>query len=260
MIRVSILFMAAVAVAPGIATAQALSCSVPARIERPHPELASAGQPQRLLPIGGYTLALTWSPEYCHGHARDGQEFECGGGNRFGFTLHGLWPDGVGKEWPQYCKTTPVLAPATISANLCATPSPQLLQHEWAKHGTCMAGFDAAAYFKRSTGLYAKLRYPDMDALSREQGLTVGRLAEALATANPGLPASAIRVTVNPRGWLDELWLCLDQRFAYEHCRANSGGAPAATSLKIWRGGGRSGGFSPRSPRSRGSSYRDGGG
>lgn len=251
----------AIVLAPAAAAAQALTCSVPAQLPRPHPELPSASQPQRLLPIGGYTLALTWNPEYCHGAAGRSATAECGGGNRFGFTLHGLWPDGVGKEWPQYCRSTPLLPEPTLRATMCATPSVQLQQHEWAKHGTCMAGFDPTAYFKRSTGLYAALHFPDMDALSREQGLTVGRLASALAGVNPGMPASAIRVTVNKRGWLDEVWLCLDKRFAYARCRADSGGADASTSLKIWRGGGGSyggqRGFSRRPSRYRDNAYRD---
>lgn len=251
---------------PAVAGAQALSCSVPSRIERPHPDEPGEREPRRLLPIGSYTLALTWAPEYCHGeHGRTAVQ-ECGGGNRFGFVLHGLWPDGVGREWPQYCRMTPLLPDAVIRANLCATPSAQLLQHEWAKHGTCMAGLDPAAYFRRSTGLYRHLRYPDMDSLSRTRGLTVGRFAQAFAAANPGLPASAVRVTVNRRGWLDELWLCLDRRFAWERCRANSGGAPADASLRIWRGGGNGGGegggggrFSARRSRFAGNDGRGGG-
>lgn len=247
--------------APAAANAQALSCSIPAQIERPRPELPSASQPRRQLPIGGYTLALTWTPEYCHGHAReDGNTIECGGGNRFGFALHGLWPDGVGKDWPQYCRSTPLLSPATIRTNLCATPSAQLLQHEWAKHGTCLPEANPDSYFKRSTAMYATLRYPDMDALSRERGLTVARLVAALSAANPALPASAIRVTVNRHGWLDELWLCLDKRFTYARCRADSGGVSAATSLKIWRGGPARSGFSPRPSRFWGNAGRDGAG
>jgi ribonuclease T2 len=113
----------------------------------------------------------------------------------------------------------------------------QLLQHEWAKHGTCMPGLSPANYFRRSTGLYRNLRYPDMDALSR-QPLTAGRFAEAFAAANPGLDAEMVRVTANKQGWLDELWLCLDTRFRYERCRAGSGGLPAGATLKIWRGPG----------------------
>ncbi|WP_174279966.1 ribonuclease T2 family protein [Sphingomonas bacterium] len=221
---------------PAAAQAQADRCEVPARVDRPHPELPTADQPQRLLPIGGYTLALTWSPEYCRGpgHA-ERSSFECGAANRFGFTLHGLWPDGVGKDWPQYCQSTELLPPRVIRANLCATPSAQLLQHEWAKHGTCVPRATPTSYFARSTGLYGKLRYPDMAALSRRP-LTAGDLATALATANPGLPASAVRVTTNRDGWLDELWLCLDTRFRYTRCRADSGGVSAGTSVKLWRG------------------------
>ncbi|WP_425229391.1 ribonuclease T2 family protein [Sphingomonas sp.] len=221
------------ALIPGVAQAQALRCTVPAQVERPHADAASPDQPQRLLPIGGYTLALTWAPEGCRSAARDAR-LQCGGGNRFGFTLHGLWPDGLGHDWPQYCRTTALLPPAVIRANLCATPSAQLLQHEWAKHGTCVPGVDPAQYFARSTGLYTQLRFPDMDALSRHNA-TGGSLAAALAAVNPGLPAEAVRVTINRHGWLDELWLCLDTRFHYTRCRANTGGVGATAAVKIWR-------------------------
>lgn len=230
------LLCAALLLAPGLAEAQSLRCSAPSRIEPPRPDVPSAREPRRLLPIGGYTLALTWGPGYCRDHAREpSARFQCGGGNRFGFTLHGLWPDGVGKEWPQYCAATPLLSRQVIRANLCATPSAQLLQHEWAKHGTCMPGRTPDRYFARSTGLYAALRYPDMDALSRRP-LTAGGLARAMAAVNPGLPAEAVRVTTDRRGWLDELWLCLDTRFRYVRCRADSGGVTAETAVQIWRG------------------------
>lgn len=218
---------------PAAAQAQAPSCSVPVTVERPHLDRASADQPQRLLPIGSYTLALSWNPQACRTRADDA--FQCGGGNRFGFVLHGLWPDGLGKEWPQYCRAAPLLPDAVIRRNLCATPSAQLLQHEWAKHGTCMPGARPADYFARSTGLYERLRYPDMEALSR-RSLTAGALAAAVAQTNPGLPASAVRVTTTRDGWLDELWLCLDRRFRYDRCRADSGGVSAGTAVRIWRG------------------------
>lgn len=223
------------AMLPVAVQAQSYQCTVPTTLPRPHPDVASASQPQRLRPITGYTLALTWAPEYFHNNFRDpSAKFQCQSGNRFGFTLHGLWPDGVGKEWPQYCTSTALLPAALIKQHVCSTPSPQLLQHEWAKHGTCM-GTTADAYFSKSTDLYAKLHYPDMDALSRKP-LNAGHLAEAIAAANPGLPANAVRVTVNERGWLDELWLCLDKRFAYTRCEAGSGGVADTATVKVWRG------------------------
>ena len=225
---------AVLACAPGIASAQALACIAPNAPPRPRPDLPSAGEPQRTLPIGSYTLAITWSPQFCRsGGFAPAARFQCGSGNRFGFTLHGLWPDGVGRDWPQYCAATTLLPPATVKGMMCATPSAQLIQHEWAKHGTCM-GITPAQYFGRSSALYAKLRYPDMNALSRGP-LTVGQFTAAFAAANPGVPANAIRVTA-ARGWLDELWLCLDTRYNYTRCRAGSGGLAANASLRIWRG------------------------
>lgn len=224
--------------APGVASAQAYSCAVPeATALTVRPDLASADQPQRLLPIGHYTLAISWSPQYCRKpDAATRSRFQCGGDSRFGFVLHGLWPDGVGKDWPQYCKATPLLSPATIRANMCATPSAQLLQHEWAKHGTCMAGETPESYFKRSTGMYRKLRYPDMMRLSRQPTLTAGRLASAIAKANPGMRADGMRITTDRQGWLDEVWICMDKAFRYARCPAHQGGVSPRAKVKIWRG------------------------
>lgn len=224
------------AVLPVAAGAQALTCTAPALEPRPHPELPGADEPRRVLPIGGYTLALTWSPQFCRDGAGGSAGFQCGGDNRFGFTLHGLWPDGIGRQWPQYCTATALLPPATIKGMMCSTPSAQLIQHEWAKHGTC-TGLTPKAYFARSGGLYARLRYPDMDDLSRQPGLTVGRFKAAFAAANRDVPVTAIRVTTRRTGWLDELWLCLDTRLNYARCKAGTGGAPDNATLKIWRGG-----------------------
>ena len=237
---------AALLIAPGAAGAQALRCTAPTSIDRPRPDLPDARQPRRLLPIGGYTLAITWAPQYCHEHGRDAAaRFQCGSGNRFGFTLHGLWPDGVGKDWPQYCRGTPLLSRDVIRRNICATPSAQLLQHEWAKHGTCIAGSSPAAYFARSTALYGRLRYPDMDALSRAP-LTAGTLAqrmarlglsyEQVAAVNPGMTADSMRITANRRGWLDEVWICLDKAFRYRRCPAHQGGLAPNAGVRIWRG------------------------
>ena len=222
---------------PGVAQAQANQCVIPRTVPTPHPDLPTADQPKRVLPIGSYTLAISWAPQYCRSNAQEASaRFQCGSGNRFGFTLHGLWPDGKGKDWPQYCQAAPILPAAEIRKNLCATPSAQLLQHEYAKHGTCM-GVTPAQYFARSTALFAKLRSPDMAALSRRRGLTAGQVAAAYARVNPGLTPAMIRVTAGRGGWLDELWLCLDTRLAYARCAPNQdGGLATSAPVKIWRG------------------------
>lgn len=227
---------AAALLAPATASAQALSCTVPQRVPIPRADGPTASQPRRAVPIGGYKLALTWGPQFCRDSTNQASaRFQCSGGNRFGFTLHGLWPDGRGEAWPQYCAPAPILSPAEIRANLCTTPSPQLLQHEYAKHGTCM-GVSAAAYFSRARGLFGRLRMPDMDALSRRSGLTARGFATAFARANPGMTPDMMRITAT-RGWLDELWLCLDTRFQATRCPAHQASLAPSTPLQIWRGG-----------------------
>ena len=222
---------------PVAASAQSLQCTVPATLPLPHADLPTRDQPARRLPIGSYTLALTWSPEYCRTARRDpADRMQCGGGNRFGFTLHGLWPDGTGATWPQYCGAAAILAPRTLRATLCATPSVQLMQHEWAKHGTCMPGETPDGYFAKARARYERLRFPDMMALSRRP-LTAGVLAQAIARANPGIAPGMMRITAKRGGWLDEVWLCLDTALRYRSCPTHQGGLPATARLRIWRGG-----------------------
>lgn len=221
---------------PATAGAQAYQCAAPARLPVPRPDGPSPREPKRVLPIGSYTLAITWAPQYCRENGeRASAQFQCGSGNRFGFTLHGLWPDGRGKTWPQYCAPALILSPSVLRANLCATPSVQLLQHEYAKHGTCM-NVSPERYFGQATRLYRRLRYPDMDALSRRERLTAGALATAIARANPGLAPNMMRITANRQGWLDEVWLCLNTRLAYARCPPHQGGLAASAPVKIWRG------------------------
>lgn len=234
------LIMGLAGVLPVAAQAQALSCAIPRDVPRPRPDLPSDSQPVRRLPIGSYTLAISWSPEYCRsrsGAGRDasGASFQCDSANRFGFVLHGLWPDGVGKDWPQYCRSTTILPRQVIRQNLCATPSAQLLQHEWAKHGTCMPGYTPQKYFARSTAMYRQLNLPDMNALSRRP-LTAGALAAAVARRNPGMRADMMRITATKQGWLDEIWFCTDTRFRYTRCPAHQGGLAPGASVKVWRG------------------------
>ena len=98
-----------------------------------------------------------------------------------------------------------------------------------------MAG-SADEYFRRATTLFGRVRYPDMDALSRRTGLTVGAVTAAVARANPGIAPAMVRVRLTRGGWLDEVWLCHGFDFRPARCtRTNDGTAAATTRLRIWR-------------------------
>lgn len=210
--------------APLPAMAQAGQCRLPSVIPRPHVEGPTVDDPRRVLPIGYYTLAVSWTPQYCRtsrGGAPDA--FQCGAGNRFGFTLHGLWPDGYGKAWPQYCKRAGVLPRKVVRDHLCATPSVQLIQHEWVKHGTCMPT-TPTRFFALSRKLYHALRYPDMAALARRETLSAQDFTRAFAAENRGMVADGLRLNLTRDGALSEVWICMDKRYRYITCPPQQGG------------------------------------
>lgn len=225
--------------APALA---APSCALPATTPVPRPFGPSENDPARIMPITSYTLAISWSPQYCRTGQGMGGSFDKGlqcdrKANRFGLVLHGLWPDGKG-SWPQYCRPARLLTAATVRAHLCATPSADLLQHEWAKHGTCMSK-SPDAYFAAARKAYDQIRFPDMEALARRQDLTVGDLALAFAAANRagprGLTARSVKVALADDGSLVELRLCMDRRQRFTACAAGqAGGAPADRPVRIW--------------------------
>jgi ribonuclease T2 len=228
---------------PTLAYAQAWQCRAPASLQRPQIEIAQPKQIRRV-PIDGYVLALSWSREYCK--SKQGRGLQCDGSiGDFGFILHGLWPEAKGPDYPQYCRKAAVLPREVVSQNICMTPDVQLLQHEWAKHGTCMSR-TPQAYFKAARLMYSAIDFPDMDRLSRQYKdskykkgapLTVGGLAAAFAANNDGLRADAIRVQTNEKGWLKEVRVCLGNDFRPRRCPAFVQGARDSAEVKIWRGG-----------------------
>ena len=219
------------------------SCTLPQTTPVPRPYGPSGTDPVRKVPILYYKLAASWSPQYCRsGKGMGGsfdKSFQCAReANHFDFVLHGLWPDGQGTQWPQYCRPARLLSASTVRANLCTTPSADLLQHEWAKHGTCMSK-TPDAYFAAARKAYAQLRFPDMTALARREGLTVGDFTQALLATNRGGPrgitAKSVRVALSDDGWLSELRFCMDRSHHFAPCPSDDGGgAPPNRQMRIW--------------------------
>ena len=222
--------------APGFlspALAQAYQCAAPQGIDPARPQRPDG--PVRKVPVARYTLAASWSPEYCKYNAKR-SAMQCSRRNgRFGFILHGLWPEARIGPPPQWCALMPRPSAALLRRHLCMTPSAQLLAHEWAKHGSCMAK-RPETYFKVSAILWESIRWPDADRLSRNDDLTAGDLREAFTRLNPEWRDSQIAIRTSRTGWLREVQLCYGRDFMPENCPTSSLGARNSAPLKIWRG------------------------
>lgn len=225
--------LAALALLPAPALAQAYQCSIPRTLEPIRP-LQPAGQPQRV-PVAGYTLAASWSPDYCR-TSGESTSMQCSRRNgRFGFILHGLWPEGRSGRAPQWCGAKPAPSPDLIRRHLCMTPSPSLLAHEWTKHGSCMTG-KPETYFRVSAILWRSIRWPDADHLSRQDKLTVRDFRKAFIALNPGWRREYIGLRLSRTGWLGEVRLCYGKDFMPKACARQQLGPPDSAGLKIWRG------------------------
>ncbi len=231
--RLAAAITAALAVLPAPALAQAYQCSAPRQIAPVRP-LTPDG-PVRRTAIAGYTLSASWSPDYCK-TSGDTRSMQCNrASGRFGFILHGLWPEAARGPSPQWCGAQTVPSPQVLRENLCMTPSPGLLAHEWAKHGSCMVA-SPQKYFRVSAILWRSIHWPDADRLSRKRDLTVGDLREEFVAANRGWPREAVGIQISRTGWLREVQLCYGKDFRPARCEARQFGPSDSTPLKIWRG------------------------
>ena len=220
-------------VLPGTALGQAYQCTPPHQVDPVRPVVPDG--PPRRTAIAGYSLAASWSPEYCR-RPQDRGTMQCSGAHgRFGFVLHGLWPEAASGPPPQWCRPAPRPSPELVRRNLCMTPVPWLLEHEWAKHGSCMAR-TPGAYFRSASILWNSIRLPDADRLSREEFLTAGDLRKAFAALNPALPRNAIGIRSGNGGWLREVHLCYGKDFMPRACEPRALGPRDNVPLKIWRG------------------------
>jgi len=167
-----------------------------------------------------YILALSWSPEFCHGHP---SKPECALG-RFGFVVHGLWPQ-YADGYPENCSTAPGLEDPSRMADIM--PDAGLVAHEWSTHGTC-SGLDADAYFKLLRQAFVWVKVPARLA-SPKQGFSIPpqELKEEFVAANPRLKAEDLAVSCG-NNYLTAVDVCFDKQLqpraceGLRDCRANT--------------------------------------
>lgn len=192
-----LLLAAALLGLPTQAVAQAYQCRMPQSVSVPQ---VRADGPTRTVPVTGYTLALSWSPEFCKGRETDArQRTQCSGRNgRFGLIVHGFWPDGR-STWPQWCPTQRLVSQAEARKNMCMTHSARLI--------------------------------------ARQENLTAGDIRRAFSDANGRhWEPEMVGVKLNSRGWLEELRLCYGEDFMPNKCDRGRFGAGDNAPARIWRG------------------------
>jgi len=221
--------LSVLAIAGGAQASSLKACAVPPMVTPAPAESPPASEIHTDVPIAAYLLALFWSPEACRaGIPESDKVIQCQN-NHFGFTVHGLWPNGPDKVHPRYCKPSPPMSPATVKANLCMTPSPWLLQHEWQAHGTCR--WDSPeAYFKKAQKVRKGLNVPDLIPGPNET-LTAGQIRDAFLQRNKHMTRDGLNVRVKD-GRLTEVWVCLDLKFKPAACRGGNG-APDSTQVRV---------------------------
>lgn len=223
------------ALLPVAAEAQALACSIPDRLSVPRLEQPKRGEPVRNSKTTGYLLSMSWSPQHCAGvrNPRDPRDrFQCSGeSGRFGWVLHGLWPETDDPGYPQWCRPAKIVPQPVLKKHMCMTPSAQLLQHEWAKHGTCMSP-NPAAYFRSAAILFGAVRFPDMKVLAARPQ-TAGSIRRAFAATNRGVSEAMIAVSTDRKGWLSEVRLCLGPRMRPQRCKPFQAGAGDRKAVRV---------------------------
>ncbi len=164
-----------------------------------------------------YLLALSWSPTYC-ADAGGRDPAQCGRDRRYGFVVHGLWPQHE-RGWPANCASAqPLDVPAPLKRSMLdIMPSPRLVEHEWDDHGVC-SGLTPLAFFGLTRRVYQKVVVPPAYRAPDGTLMVTGTDVEtAFVNANPGLKRDMIAVQCD-RTRLKEVRICTTKAGAFRSC------------------------------------------
>jgi ribonuclease T2 len=168
-----------------------------------------------------YVLALSWSPAFCASQSEGAHPQQCGKDRRFSFVVHGLWPQ-YSKGWPQDCATSHPASvhPDLVFDNLDMMPSTKLINHEWAKHGTC-SGLNQEGYFETArTARDSVAIPPQYQSPTKYLTTTPADLKKNILAINPQLKDDMISVTCKDRT-LQEVRVCMNKDLSGRSCGVN---------------------------------------
>jgi ribonuclease T2 len=218
--RIGQLLLIAVAIAAGAATcAQEHNSPWPSDYFNPKQRPNAAGK------FDYYTMVMSWSPTHCVTAevGRDEQQCTRGDGLRYGFVLHGLWPQ-YEKGFPEACPTgrKPFVPQPVINSMLDIMPSGGLVIHEYKLHGTC-SGLEPADYYKLSRQLFTRVRIPERFQNPFETQFVAPReLVGEFMRANPWLRPDMVAVTCGgPGSRLRDIRICMTRDGQPRACGQN---------------------------------------
>jgi ribonuclease T2 len=167
-----------------------------------------------------YMLVLSYAPDFCAQPQGQKDPRECGPGRHVGFVVHGLWPQNDDGSWPQSCAPAQPVSNEIVREMLPIMPARGLIQHEWARHGTC-SGLAVQDYFGRVQQLYKQVKVPPQFQQPK-QGFDISpRTLEQNFTQENNAPQGAFQVSCK-NGDLVELDVCFTKDFQYRACGKSS--------------------------------------
>jgi ribonuclease T2 len=171
-----------------------------------------------------YLLSLSWAPTYCAAHPDDNST-ECRPGEHKTFVLHGLWPQSQSGAPPENCGNARPVSQQIVRHMLAYFPSAGLVQHEWAKHGTC-SSLSAGDYFAKVEQAFQALQVPDAYR-NVDQQTTVSRhdIEANFASANHA-PEAAFRLSCH-NGELVSAEACMSKSLQFQACSQSVRECPA---------------------------------
>jgi ribonuclease T2 len=181
------------------------------------------------VPFDYYVLSLSWAPAFCAQPGTAGSNpAECALGKNTGFVVHGLWPEASQGKSPESCGPAKPVAKAVVNFILPYMPSPSLIQHEWAIHGTC-SGLKPADYFANVLQARSAVQFPVQFAALEETAMESPGLVESqFAESNPAFPGGAFRVACR-NGALTEMRVCFDRELKPQVCTPSVGECTASS-------------------------------
>jgi ribonuclease T2 len=154
-----------------------------------------------------YVLTLSWSPVYCEQHPDDREQCST---KRYGFVLHGLWPQYTNGGYPSSCASSAHLTEDARAFGRTVFPSEKLIAHEWQKHGTC-SGLDAKAYFKAAGDARQEIRIPpELEPGTRTRETTAQAVSRSIRDSNPRITHRGLAVVCSGPE-LAEVRICLSK-------------------------------------------------